>query len=191
MLHFIKVDKNNLKRLGMKKDIFTFTPGVNVLVGNNGCGKSSLIEFMTKNPKGIEVIADPCQYRFFDFEKNNPRVLDPYQGNENLFVFNTASRMGINGSHGQLTKKIIKVIKKEPTEYIYIMDEPEQGLDFNGINELVDILINYINKGGQAIIATHSPKIILNRNFNIIELTPNYVQDLKQEIRNLYFEINE
>jgi predicted ATPase len=88
-------------------DSFKFRPGVNLLVGDQGCGKSSLLE--TIKDAGPTSICDraiietdgQCQSYFFDFEKGNPRTLS-------YFKDDTSSQIAMMfSSHGQANMALI------------------------------------------------------------------------------------
>ena len=66
---------------------FDFRPGVNLLVGDQGCGKSSLIQAIhiggctgrnfgsdKEMRKCVQIEASPVKMYKFDFEKDNPRI---------------------------------------------------------------------------------------------------------------------
>lgn len=57
---------------------FTFKPDFNVIVGENGSGKSSFLHLITnleENKDICDAKYKPSDFIFFDTEKQNPRVI--------------------------------------------------------------------------------------------------------------------
>ena len=177
-LHSVKItDAPKLRRLGRKNEIvFEFAPGVNVLAGPNGSGKSSLLQFLSQDyHDGVKIRAKKGGTRFFDFEKQNPRTQELCTVPAGAYGFSLLARMQLAGSHGQVTSTILQVIAKEPTAALYFLDEPEQALDTKQIEALASSLIALGQAGGQAVLATHHPRLILEPSFHVIELRRGYV----------------
>jgi predicted ATPase len=153
----------------IKKTKLTFQPGPNVIIGPNGSGKSTLFSLLTSKSNNIK---DVCKidsiagdYYIFDFEKDNPRKRDYIKNG-----FDVVSRMK---SHGEVNKLIIKKMNTEDvSDVLFLLDEPEQALDMNGLRELLEIIKT--SNAKQILINTHHPFLILDKIFNVVELEDGY-----------------
>ena len=156
-----------LKSLTFTKDwrcfkefqVFDFRPGVNLLVGDQGCGKSSLLETVkdagSKNKhKRATVLTDKeCTSLFFDFEKGNPRTLSYFGddiGGQMAMMFS---------SHGEAVKAILKGLDAF-TDGIAMLDEPDAALSIRSCMKLVARFKNLEQRGVQVIAAVHNPVVI-------------------------------
>ncbi len=143
-----------------KDDIIKFHKGLNLLVGDQGSGKSSIFElFLGGKKKYGEVITFKCnetRFQFFDYEKMNPRVTG--------YIKNKLDILSMWSSHGIINKKINKAVLKAKENSLILMDEPDTALSPRSILELVDIINKMIKKKCQLVIATHNPLLILNFN---------------------------
>ncbi len=175
----------------LTKNMLNFYPGVNLLIGSNGCGKSTIIQAMRKG----RVIFPDSEINFsiegnpdlfaFDFEKDNPRIGDektdhlPIEKQSRRFKFKLASKMS---SHGQFVKAVLRKISgPEIANCSLLMDEPEQALDIEGLMNLITALKN--SPADQIIIATHSPFLILQPDFHIIEMVDGYRELVQKQIQ--------
>lgn len=164
----------NSKRVKIKCSL---EKGVNLIIGKNGSGKSTIIEKITSReqlPNPFITVSKPTKFYLFDFEKDNPRVKS--------YITKTSEIYSRFVSHGEANNKIIKCLEKVD-DSIIIMDEPEQALDIYNIELLKEIVINKY----QTIIITHHPFLILDKSFsnNIIETSSNYLIDVKRCYENL------
>jgi predicted ATPase len=148
-------------RCFQKDELFEFRPGVNLLVGDQGSGKSSILTFfqwaisnLESHKKTLEQLANiKCQsveLRFFDFEKQNPRTKSRID-----HIADVALRWT---SHGAAVLAIIDVLK-EPSEKakVFIMDEPDMALSVRSIHK---IIITLQQTKHQVIAAVHNPFLI-------------------------------
>ena len=153
----------------IKEDIIHFKPGINLIIGENGCGKSSLFKLLThpseEEKEVCKVDSIIGTYYLFDFEKDNPR-----KSSSITTMPQITSRLM---SHGESNKAIIQLMAKEESKNcMFFMDEPEQALDIKGIKMLLKIIKS--SKALQINIITHHPYLILDPMFNIIELSEGY-----------------
>jgi predicted ATPase len=157
----------------VSKSFVEFQSGLNLLIGPNGSGKSTLLNIIQEYKNDRTVLdLEPGPYYFFDFEKHNPR-LKSYIDNG----FDIVSRMK---SHGEVNRSVISEMS-EAKDCLFIMDEPEQALDVDGIIELLDIVRK--SKASQIIMVTHSPLIILSGLFHIVELEDGYYDKHIEAVR--------
>lgn len=153
-----------------KGDAIEFTTGVNVLVGDQGSGKSTLIGCLADmaNLRSKSVKADMkikiapnrkrlkkgMDVRWFDFEKHNPRTKSHVDGGADV-----ASRFM---SHGEFNREFIKTLEEDHGEpVLYLLDEPEASLSLSSIAKLIRHLnVATERHGSHVILATHHPWII-------------------------------
>jgi predicted ATPase len=124
-------------------ELFEFRPGLNLLVGDQGSGKSSLIEVIksmaNKHPglsdKAIKkAVTLEIEGSFpvggFDFEKDNFRTKSHF--NENIdYMFQVQAHFK---SHGQTNWKVLDAL--EHTKGLIYLDEPDMALSIRSIKKL-------------------------------------------------------
>jgi predicted ATPase len=189
----------NLKKL-------EFHPAVTFLVGENGSGKSTILEAVAAeyglNPEGGS--------RNFNFEtrashssladsvrlsKSMSRPGDSYFLRAESY-FNVASEIerldkepggppiiGAYGgvslheqSHGESFFALFK--NRFGDNGLYFLDEPEAALSPRRQLEFLVIMHDYIQRGGQFVIATHSPIIMAYPNARIYHLDEDGIRDI-------------
>jgi predicted ATPase len=173
------LDNHSIKKIVFNKDfrcykageMFEFKAGINLLVGNQGCGKSSMFySIMNWQESGIAMDYNPeSSYRFLDTEKMNPRLADSFKAHQDFKSVNeyqkaesdaVIQRLG-NGyneqSHGQVMLPLL--LTKKEKGLTYFIDEPEAGLSIRSQYELLKH-IKEVGKDTQLIIATHSLVLI-------------------------------
>jgi len=131
-----------------------FREGLNVLVGENGAGKSTIFHLMIEeaaNKSLVRIDFRPVEYRFFDTEKQNPRTRGEIKAE-----FDIVSRFC---SHGETIFAIVDECKKFK-DTLLLIDEPEAGVSIRNQRKLVDAFQEAIVNGCQVIVATHSFVII-------------------------------
>ncbi len=139
---------------------FEFRPGVNLIVGDQGCGKSSLLETIkdagTKNKdKRAVVLTDKgCTSLYFDFEKGNPRTL-AYFGHDIMGQVNM-----MFASHGESVEAILKGLDAADDGLLAMLDEPDSALSIRSCMKLVTRFKNLEQRGVQVIAAVHNPVVI-------------------------------
>jgi predicted ATPase len=117
---------------------------------------------------------EPGPYYFFDFEKHNPRQKRYIESG-----FDVVSHMK---SHGEVNRLVIDKMS-EAKDCLFLLDEPEQALDLDGIIELLNIVRD--SGASQIIIVTHSPLIILSGLFHIVELEDGYYDKHIETVRRM------
>jgi predicted ATPase len=158
--------------LFQKDAVFNFKPGVNIIVGENGSGKSSLISliknYIEHQSKYIEVDGDVTTENtiFFDGEKDNPVVAIPGMANPNdsdTYVPLLQHLMfAQEESHGEsMLPALDYILTQAKGGYTIFMDEPETALSLkNQISLANKFKMSAGEYGNQLIISTHSLAII-------------------------------
>lgn len=147
-----------------KGDSFNFEP-ITLLVGDQGCGKSSILELLGKNNTKTlkhslsELGKKGIQTFYFDAEKMNPRINDP-----NLYTNPDGTNRGIGygnalrtrfTSHGEtLVCYTIDALSKAK-DCIIFLDEPESALSLKNQFNLLKEILAASERNCQLIISTH------------------------------------
>jgi predicted ATPase len=147
---------------GIKPFKCKFIDGINVIVGENGCGKSSMLKLLTDSTLAKKLIKidykEGATFKFFDTEKDNPRMKS-LQLQEQCYSFALASHFS---SHGEAILPLIQAAK-DFKDSIIIIDEPEAGLSLKNQFRILTILEKvYKENNCQILISTHSYVIINN-----------------------------
>lgn len=178
---------------------FKFKPGVNVVIGHNGTGKSTLLKsvreylFGQSKPSGIRISSaksdDKEMVYFFMSEDNIPSLnlnqITPFDQN---FMHKTVYWMDRKEmSSGMNTNAMLKEAEKLSKEAsLVFFDEPEQALDAKAMIQLQK-MIKKIAKHSQVVLVTHHPALILMKGVNIIEVNEEqpYLDDVKTLVSGL------
>lgn len=177
------------KRVGSEGPIsFEFQAGVNLLAGPNGSGKSTLLTCLGKaNRDEVEAETNGAvNIKAFDFEKGNPRIQSAFgvldqSGQDKTFNFEVASRFL---SHGETIKHMLPMITDAAVRgSLVLLDEPDQTLDLRGIQMLEQALLD--SPAPQALVSCHSPYLLLSGKFNVVELRPGYLEELRAHLQGL------
>lgn len=176
MNHFIHAIKFNEKfRCFESGEIYQFKPGINLLVGDQGCGKSSMFNsIMEWQKSGISMNYDKDnnpQYRFLDTEQMNPRNIHAFEAHRDFKSISEYDRAMVNHvitrkvnnvankSHGQ--NMLPMLLAHEKAEKLtFFIDEPESGLSIRS-QYLFAEYCKKLAKNNQLIIATHSIVLML------------------------------
>ena len=99
-----------------------FRPGVNLLVGDQGTGKSSLLAALTdkklRHRNNINLIGNPkVSFKFLDTEKHNPR-----HATEIKYRIDVVCRFM---SHGEIMLPLLYEVGKFKNDHLIFIDEPE------------------------------------------------------------------
>jgi predicted ATPase len=182
----------------IQKDGLQFTAPGTFLVGENGTGKSTIIEAIA-DACGINSAGGKAGTRYASTGPKTPlgqalglhltpsgvRLLaGPRHKRKGFFLraetlFNLAQNVtGLHGfwnadltaqSHGEGFLTVLRAMFSEPG--IYLMDEPEAALSFRSCLGLVSLLDRLAATGAQVICATHSPLLAALPGAQILELS--------------------
>ncbi len=184
-----KLTKVVLSPLGASRvisgqDTFLISPGINVLVGPNGCGKSTLINSLGRTPpllKTTETTGGQILSCIFDTEKDNPRSQGYF---DNQDAYNQSLELNWY-SHGQAMAPLVTMGLRNALEerskenpeagLLGCLDEPENGLDFDGVFTFLGEMKKLVSDlDAQIIISSHSPLIWQSEGVTCIEFVPGY-----------------
>lgn len=165
MITTLKIlDASYQARIG--KTQIDFKPGINLLVGENGSGKSSLLELIRltladetgQKARLIRDVSVPVEF---------------YSAEEATTIHHKSetgklSDMAI--SHGQRLQRYLDSLQTIQSETVIIADEIETALSFDVIWNL-GAFLHKANPNVQWIIATHNPILWTLKSANIINLS--------------------
>lgn len=152
------------------EEVIHFRPGVNLIVGDQGSGKSSLFQAIQlrgmKKPASwnlprvndvpviIEFQGDPIPAFVFDFEHDSYRTRPFFEDNM-LFHVNT-----MHSSHGEMTLTMLKTLEDIDKPMFVLVDEPDMSLSIRSCLRLVRIFKHVAKLGGQIVATAHNPLLI-------------------------------
>ncbi len=153
-------------------EVIQFRPGVNLLVGDQGTGKSSLFEAIQlrgmKKPKSlhlppadsvpvvIDCQGEPIPIFAFDFERDNYRTKSFFE-DDALFQI-----VAMRKSHGEMVLAMINGLKLVDKPMMVLFDEPDMALSILSCRRLVHVFNHIADLGGQVIATAHNPIVILS-----------------------------
>lgn len=164
---------------------------VNLFVGNQGCGKSTMLQLLQQNHKDLDitlayhVIKQGIKSFYFDSEKDNPRVKDieaysTPSGNSKGFGVGNALVSRFK-SHGEVLVDFIITPLLKSKDCVILLDEPESGLSITNQFLLIDVINKAIKNNCQFFIATHCYPLI--EAFDVISLEHNQQLSGKEFIK--------
>lgn len=176
---------------GLLKDGLDLAPGVTLLVGENGTGKSTIVEAVAMafglSPEGGSVHARHTTYatesplhRWLRLERapGAPRW-GFFLRAETMHGFYTYLAEGASSSrdpafhelsHGESFLELLRTRFSSPG--LYCLDEPEAALSFSGQLALIGTLHDMAAGGAQVLCATHSPLLAALPGAVILEVGP-------------------
>jgi predicted ATPase len=166
-------------------------PGITILVGENGSGKSTVVEMMAEayglNPQGGSILASHLPPRVRETEPGAGRRLTVVRepGRHAWAYFLRADTMhslytyleeNPGGrrerlhelSHGEGFLQILRTRVNQAG--FYLMDEPDAPLSFVASLGLVALLHDLAREHSQVVVATHSPIVAATPGAHILEL---------------------
>jgi predicted ATPase len=145
-------------------DVVAFHPGLNFLVGDQGCGKSTVIQLIRAAAKGKPpdhakiCMAATAKVLSFDFEKDLPR------GGKSCFDDHVDMGFQIScmrSSHGEAVRTILSSLDDpKVADRLIVMDEPDLGLSPRSCHELGHRFVAVVERGCQIIASIHSPIVM-------------------------------
>jgi len=163
--------------------------GVTVLVGENGSGKSTIVEMLAEacglNPQGGSAMGRLFRTRDSEPGIGTCLVVERGPGRPRWSYFLRADTMHTlysylednpgrtperfhELSHGEGFLEVLRTRVSQPG--FYLMDEPDAPLSFTACLGLVALLHDLAQGGSQVIVATHSPMVAAIPGATILEL---------------------
>lgn len=135
--------------------------GVNLLVGDQGCGKSTILDALEGIGSGGAPVVEKgalTKVRHYDFEKYNPRVSTGFGGVIDFSVQTNA----LFASHGQAGVMILANLCRSVKEpHTFLIDEPDTGMSIRSCRSIARFFKVLAAQGHQLIVAVHNPILIL------------------------------
>jgi predicted ATPase len=172
------------------RDGLELAPGITVLVGENGSGKSTVVEMMAEayglNPQGGSILAPHIRVRQTEPGAGHRLVVEREPGRHAWAYFLRADTMHSlytyleenpnpgrperlhELSHGEGFLRILRTRVNQPG--FYLMDEPDAPLSFVASLGLVALLHDLGREHSQVVVATHSPIVAATPGAHILEL---------------------
>lgn len=164
---------------GKLKRGFEFDCGhVVVFVGEQGCGKSTMLNLLQKNHSDLKikfsdhVLKNGVKHYYLNTELDNPRIKHPQMfatpsGSDKGIGFGVALQSRFR-SHGEVISDLIIKPLEKFRDCVVIIDEPENGLSITNQFKLIKAINKAVKNGCQVFIATHCYPSI--QEFNVISL---------------------
>lgn len=171
------------------RDGMKLSPGVTFLVGENGSGKSTIVEGIAiayglspeGGSRGAQHRTRPTESPLSDWLRIQRGVGASRWGfflrAETMHSFYTylEENPSMRGdspfhemSHGESFLEVLNTRFDEPG--FYCLDEPEAALSFNSTLTLISVLRRIADEGGQVLCATHSPVLAALPGARILEV---------------------
>jgi predicted ATPase len=155
----------NKESTRLPKDLFIQCEQLNLLVGDQGVGKSTLLKLLHSKEQDIEVILNPYTIEhgvdtfFFDTEKNNPRTTSLAGINDNRQYRNAL--VSHFQSHGEVLVDYTVNALEKAKDCIVFLDEPESSLSIKNQFRLIEAVNRAtIVNNCQLFVATHCYPLI-------------------------------
>lgn len=156
-----------------------FEPGLNLLIGPNGTGKSTIMKAIAECPDCQRVEDGEAEYVYFDTENMNPHMgVSPTQ---TLKVMALRTR-AMFSSHGEILQAAFSTLRITPRTCL-LLDEPEAGQDFAHVMALHASMQRAAARGAQVICATH--EVLFWQQAHIIELRCGYRKRITDAYRRI------
>ena len=153
-----------------------FRPGLNLLIGPNGTGKSTILRAIAGCPDCRRTEDGKTDDVFFDSESMNPKRTDRPIRNTTEMKLHLRS---LFSSHGEILQAAFSTLRMTPRTCL-LFDEPEAGQDFDHVLALRAAMDRAIAQGVQVIAATH--EVLFWERAHILELRRNYRQRITQSL---------
>jgi len=154
----------------------SFQPGLNLLIGPNGTGKSTILRAIAGCPDCRRQEDGHTEYVLFDSENMNPRHARKTVRTSTDMVLELRS---LFSSHGEILQAAFSALRMKPNTCL-LFDEPESGQDFDHILALRAAIDRAVAQGVQVIVATH--EVIFWERAHIIELRRGYRQRITRAL---------
>ncbi|MDP5184577.1 AAA family ATPase [Blastococcus sp. BMG 814] len=166
-------------------------PGATVLVGENGSGKSTVLEILaaalglnseggsaaarhrtrTSEPGSLDLVVERSpgapRWAYFLRDETLHGLYSYLEENRHPHRSETAFH---ELSHGEAFLSLLGDRARGPG--LYVLDEPDAALSFTGTLSLVARLGDLVSQGAQVVVATHSPVLAALPGARLLEVGP-------------------
>lgn len=153
-----------------------FQPGLNLLIGPNGTGKSTILRTIAECPDCRRKEDGPTEYVLFDSERMNPKRSDRPIRNQTEMKLHLRA---LFSSHGEILQAAFSTLHMTPNTCL-LFDEPEAGQDFDHLLQLRAAIDRAVAQGVQVIVATH--EVLFWDRAHILELRRGYRQRITRAL---------
>ncbi len=167
MLKSIHLCMNHGRRVKRYRRL-SFKPGLNLLIGPNGTGKSTILQAIAECPDCRKIEDGPTDYLPFDTESMNPRMARGPAGTYTNMVLRSRA---LFSSHGEILQDAFKTLRITPHTCL-LLDEPESGQDYEHVLLLRAAMDRAVARGAQVICSTH--QVLFWERAHVIELRRGY-----------------
>lgn len=150
-----------------KGRILRFEPGLNVIVGANGAGKSTIVQavrapvegrqFGRRNPWRVLRSGDGPVLAW-DSETDNLRTLSHF--GEDMMAQVTSMYRSHGESNIAALLRLIAPVRTSDVAGTIVLDQPEAGLSLANVAGLTRVFADLVGRGWQLIVVTHHPDLI-------------------------------
>lgn len=144
-------------------DVIPFHAGLNFLVGDQGTGKSTVIQLIREAARGKQPAqatikaTTPGKMLSLDFERELPRGKNYFDDRMSM-QFQMAS---LFSSHGEVVRTILGSLDHpDVVDHLVVMDEPDIGLSPRSCHALGRQFVACVGRGCQVIASIHSPIVM-------------------------------
>ncbi len=167
MLTSVQLCMNHGRRVRRYRRL-AFQPGLNLLIGPNGTGKSTILRAIAECSDCQREETGATEYVLFDTEKMNPRLAESPVGHYANMVLRIRAQFS---SHGEILQDAFASLRITPRTCL-LLDEPESGQDFDHVLALRKAMDRAVARGAQVICASH--QVLFWNRAHFIELRRGY-----------------
>lgn len=175
MLKGIHLCMNHGRRVKRYRRL-SFAPGLNLLIGPNGTGKSTILHAIAECPDCRRSEEGSTEFVLFDSETMNPRMARGPAGHYTNMVLRTRA---LFSSHGEILQDAFRTLRITPRTCL-LLDEPESGQDFEHVLALRAAMDRAVERGAQVICSTH--QVLFWDRAHFIELRRGYRQRITRAV---------
>lgn len=175
MINSIDICFQHARRVKGAKAI-RFSSGVNILVGPNGSGKSTVLQALHTCEECRKSVEPSASIHYFNAESMNPHQMTGPVGSAVNMLLRVRGQFS---SHGEIMKAALVSLPLKKGD-VLLIDEPETGQDFAGVQHIRAGFQNLARRKVQVIAATHHPGLL--EGATLVELEADYAERIRREM---------